>query len=279
MHIGRGLYYGSYRAPRVWVWSIGVIILILMMANYNWPNCNYDIFCLYSSMIPFNKPRTKAILRIGPHDKDILDLILCGMLGDLWADKIPGKSMTSTRFHIEQSITNAAYIHSLTYYFYKLGYCARPVPALVKKSGIQNITSSQPEDRFNYRLTLFTFTSFNWIYDSFYTNGIGGNVIKKVPLFIPEYLTARGLAHWIQQDGSYQKGQGLSIATHSFTYEECKFLALILSQKYNFKTSVIKSGKPNQWRVSIWKESMPNLVELVKPYFIPEMVYKLKGYL
>ena len=33
MHIGRGLYYSSYKSPRVLVWSIGVIILILMMAT------------------------------------------------------------------------------------------------------------------------------------------------------------------------------------------------------------------------------------------------------
>jgi ubiquinol-cytochrome c reductase cytochrome b subunit len=32
MHVGRGLYYSSYKTPRVLVWSIGVIILILMMA-------------------------------------------------------------------------------------------------------------------------------------------------------------------------------------------------------------------------------------------------------
>ena len=32
LHIGRNLYYGSYRSPRVLLWSIGVIILILMMA-------------------------------------------------------------------------------------------------------------------------------------------------------------------------------------------------------------------------------------------------------
>nr|YP_009487179.1 apocytochrome b [Russula compacta]AWB36081.1 apocytochrome b [Russula compacta] len=31
-HIARGLYYGSYKSPRVLLWSIGVIILILMMA-------------------------------------------------------------------------------------------------------------------------------------------------------------------------------------------------------------------------------------------------------
>ena len=32
-HIARGLYYSSYKSPRVLVWSIGVIILILMMAT------------------------------------------------------------------------------------------------------------------------------------------------------------------------------------------------------------------------------------------------------
>ena len=33
IHISRGLYYGSYRAPRTIVWTIGVIILVLMMAT------------------------------------------------------------------------------------------------------------------------------------------------------------------------------------------------------------------------------------------------------
>lgn len=33
LHIGRGIYYGSYRAPRTLVWVIGTIILILMMAT------------------------------------------------------------------------------------------------------------------------------------------------------------------------------------------------------------------------------------------------------
>ena len=32
-HIARGLYYGSYKSPRVLVWSVGVIIFIVMMAT------------------------------------------------------------------------------------------------------------------------------------------------------------------------------------------------------------------------------------------------------
>nr|QPF77257.1 cytochrome b [Cercospora nicotianae]UOW65753.1 cytochrome b [Cercospora beticola]UTM72468.1 cytochrome b [Cercospora beticola] len=33
LHVGRGLYYGSYKAPRTLVWTIGTIILVLMMAT------------------------------------------------------------------------------------------------------------------------------------------------------------------------------------------------------------------------------------------------------
>ena len=33
LHIARGLYYGSYKSPRVLLWAIGVIILVVMMAT------------------------------------------------------------------------------------------------------------------------------------------------------------------------------------------------------------------------------------------------------
>ena len=255
-----------------------------------WPNCEYEhinttidfalksyIPLCYSQkiglattgkMLPMNKARTKAISRIGPHNKEVLDIIICGMLGDFWADKIPGKVLNSVRFNIEQSISHSAYIHFLTLLFYNLGYCSRPIPTLVKKS------DRVLDDRFNYRLNLFSFTSFIWIYDTFYKT-INGVTIKIVPYYIAEFLTPLGLAHLIMQDGSYQKGQGISLATNSFSYDECVFLASILTNKFGFKTSVTKTGVPNQWRISIWKQSMPLLRQLVKPYFIPEMEYKL----
>ena len=33
LHIGRGIYYGSYKAPRLLTWAIGTVIFILMMAT------------------------------------------------------------------------------------------------------------------------------------------------------------------------------------------------------------------------------------------------------
>ena len=225
MHIARGLYYSSYKSPRVLVWAIGVIILIVMMATM-WPNWKYDYtyftsqfynslsnykdiiengITIIGNMLPFNKARTKAISRIGPHNKQVLDIISCGMLGDFWADKIPGKSLDSVRFNIEQSINNAAYIHHLTLNFYNLGYCARPIPTLVKKS------DKEIQNRFNYKLTLFTFTNLIWIYDSFYKTVNGINK-KSIPFFIADYLSPIGLAHLVMQIGSTIDG-GLLLKT------------------------------------------------------------------
>lgn len=276
-----------------------------MMAELLWPNWIYislnalelSIYQISMTILPFNKARTKAINRIGPHDKKILDLIISGMLGDFWADNIKGNTLNSVRFNIEQSISNTAYIHYLTLTFYKLGYCPRPFPTLIEKSIFKSSNPKQStltsvylesashnlvsenypvglEKRFNYKLTLFTFSNFNWIYESFYKTK-NGKTVKIVPFFIADYLTPLGLANWVMQDASYQKGQGINIATNCFTYEECQFLANILTTKYKFKTSVIKTGKPDQWRISIWKESLPNLRKILEPYFIPEMMYKL----
>jgi LAGLIDADG DNA endonuclease family len=47
------------------------------------------------------------------------------------------------------------------------------------------------------------------------------------------------------QDGSRQFGQGLYLATNSFTYSECVLLSNILSTKYGLVTSVIKAGDAN----------------------------------
>lgn len=33
LHIGRGLYYGSYKSPRILLWITGVVIYIIMMGT------------------------------------------------------------------------------------------------------------------------------------------------------------------------------------------------------------------------------------------------------
>ena len=76
-----------------------------------------------------------------------------------------------------------------------------------------------------------------------------------------------------------QKGQGIYIATNSFSYVDCLFLANYLSVQYGLRTSVIKTGVTDQWRISIWKESMPLLVSIVGPHMHVSMYRKVEGYL
>ena len=284
-HIARGLYYGSYRFPRTGVWVIGTTIFFLMMATIKeWPKWllirHIQIMCLSCiSNLPFNKARTRALHRIGPHNIDILSVLICGMLGDWWGNDLKSQNSRSVRFNVEQGIKNSAYIHHLTDLFHNWGYTSFVIPKLIKKSESKDdIRLDKSVVRFNYRLTLFTFSSLTWIYDSFYVKR-NENVIKKVPKWIEEYITPLGLAHWIMQDGSRQIGQGINIATNSFTYDECVFLSEILQRKFNLKVTVIKAGSPNQWKISIWKESMYTLVSIVKPFVIDEMKYKFLNYI
>nr|UFQ87256.1 apocytochrome b [Pseudozyma sp.] len=57
LHIGRGLYYGSYKSPRTLLWSIGVIILVLMMAiaflgfnGQKWM-CSYNVATVITNLL------------------------------------------------------------------------------------------------------------------------------------------------------------------------------------------------------------------------------------
>lgn len=332
-HTARGLYYSSYKTPRVLLWSIGVIILILTMAKVR-PNLtffnNYESYLnfspfgwgnlyLYLTILPFSKKRVRANYRIGPHPIDILSILICGLLG-YWGGNVQrNKHYSSYTFFLEQSIKNASYIHQLNQYLFDRGYCSSEMPKLVKKSEFHStiaapsaeqettvkVETENRKERFNYRLTMLSFTSLDWIYDGFYPLTSATSIIhrkdytdkcnmasndeqqatypkldlfaiskKKVPFWIEIFITPLGLAHWIMQDGSRQKGQGVSIATNSFTYEECIILAKILYKNFGLKTSVVKTGIPNQWRISIWKESMTLLVNITKPYIIDEMKYK-----
>jgi hypothetical protein len=49
---------------------------------------------------------------------------------------------------------------------------------------------------------------------------------------------------------------------------------LTLQKKFNLKCS-IHYNKDKKPRIYIFKESMVDLIALVKPYFIKEMLYKL----
>jgi hypothetical protein len=76
-------------------------------------------------------------------------------------------------------------------------------------------------------------------------------------------------------DGSLYKNKGLKFYTNYFTLKEIKLLQNILLEKYNLKSTIHKTGKINQYNIYILKSSMNNLINIVKPYIHPTMMYKI----
>lgn len=234
------------------------------------------------STLPFILPSIQSISRIGPHNIKPLEIIIGGMLGVFYSNIVPGKILPSVRFNVEQSLNNSGYILYLWRNLTELGYVGFKEPILylkaADKKSLKSSVYSNPMEvaaRFNYRLSLFTFTSLVWIHDGFYHN-VDGKQKKRVPEWIHLYLTPLAIANWFMQDGSRQFGQGVYFSTHSFTHEDTVRLANLLSSMYGLKTSVVRTCKEGQWRISIWKRSMPDFARLVGPHLSPTMNYKLK---
>lgn len=283
IHIGRGLYYASFRSPRTLVWSIGVIILVLMIATaflgYVLPygqmslwgiflclTCFNIIISLYSfidKIIIYLKVNhvNKRILgkyRIGPHNKDIIS-IFYGII--LSSTNIIEQNINSTRIALYQEAWHSEYLLYLHRLIADLGYCNPISPK------IQTRLSNKGIMQYVIRFHTYSYTSLNVIYDNWYNNGI-----KQVPINIEIYLSPLALALWIINDG-IRKNNGLKLNTKIFTFKDCTRLTILLYDIYNIKSSVQSLSNENY--IYVWSESIPSLRELVRPYIVSSILYKM----
>jgi hypothetical protein len=95
---------------------------------------------------------------------------------------------------------------------------------------------------------------------------------KVVPVDIATDLSPLALAVWLMDDGAADYA-GLTFQTHSFTRAETNRLAAVLRRVYGLATSVrANRGKSI---VYVAARSMPRLREVVLPYVLPQLRYKL----
>jgi ubiquinol-cytochrome c reductase cytochrome b subunit len=80
------------------------------------PNANLPLM--------FTSPRTRAIKRIGPHNIDILSIIIGSLLGDAYAEK----HGLGTRICFQQEDNHSAYLYWLHNTVSNLGYCNEKIP-------------------------------------------------------------------------------------------------------------------------------------------------------
>ena len=73
-------------------------------------------------------------------------------------------------------------------------------------------------------------------------------------------------------DGTWKK-PGVRIATNCFTKKEVELLKLVLEIKFNLKSTLHKNN--DKYQMYIKQESLNILKELILPYMVPSMLYKL----
>jgi hypothetical protein len=115
----------------------------------------------------------------------------------------------------------------------------------------------------------------------FYKNGI-----KCIPENIKDYINELTLAIWFMDDGStdwhYRKGVKLynslptcKICSESFTQMENETLSKIIYEKFGLVSRVgQKLRSPQQTRIYFDSESSLKLVNLLKKYATPDLLYK-----
>lgn len=206
--------------------------------------------------------------RIGPLNIDIISIIIGSTLGDTHLEK--RKNGIGTRIIFEQSSDNVEYLMWFHNYLTSRGYCSNIKPKL------QIRIRQKGKVYYQFRINSYTFSNFNWIHEMFYKL-IDDKYIKFVPLNIGEYLTPLALSIWFMDDGS-NSGKGARIATNCFTFEEVNFLCKVLKSRYNIIATPNKCGKDRGHIIYIHTNSMKLFTNIVKPYLLPSLYYKLGYY-
>lgn len=144
----------------------------------------------------------------------------------------------------------------------------------------ENFTRTPPKERLQKRLTTSD-TKSTWYFSTishplihnyrllFYPDNK-----KIIPNNLESILTPRGLAHWFMDDGSYQNS--FRISTAGFTSDDNKYLILILKNIFGINASLQgPSSKTGYLTIYILADSKALFVDIIKPYIVPSMLYKL----
>jgi hypothetical protein len=186
------------------------------------------------------------------------------MLGDANLER-PTKLLKKSRLKLEHSIKQKEYI--LHCYNKMHNFFNKPFDRerkLLYKGSVRHYKTSILQSK---RLDVFTDMYNDWYKD-----------IKSLPGDLFEYFTAETLAYWYMDDGYIHfKTRSIDICfcTNGFSEKDVDTLVSILNSKFDLQAS--KSPSKGRFIIRIGhKDKILKFKELVKPYIIDSMVYKIR---
>lgn len=214
--------------------------------------------------------KVNALNRIGPHNEEVISVIIGSLLGDGYANK---RNIEGIRLCYRQSVIHKEYLFWLYEFFYNRGYCSPLNPRLyvrrIKNKVPKDSNSNTAKEYHGYEFNTFTFRSFNWIHKMFYKQGK-----KYISPTIKNYLNAQALAIWLMDDGAWAK-PGVRIATNSFELQQVIMLSKIIHDNFSLECTVQHLKSIDRWSIYIKGKSIPALRKIVLAHFHSSMHYKL----
>nr|YP_009558612.1 hypothetical protein [Capillidium heterosporum]AZZ06712.1 hypothetical protein [Capillidium heterosporum] len=224
---------------------------------------NQDLINL--NIMKFNIPNIRADKRIGPHNKEIISVIIGSLLGDAYGNR---KSIEGIRIVYKQGIKNKEYLFWLYEFFYKQGYCTNLLP---RKYTRKLKKGDQIKEYFGYEFNTFTFRSLNWIHKMFYKKGV-----KVLKMELEKYFSPLALAIWCMSSGKHINGR-IELSTNLRRDQDMEKLIKMLNNRFGLNCDINKQKK-DLYVVVISKESVKLLQTIVLPNILPTMKHKIGLY-
>lgn len=227
-----------------------------------------------------NLTSTVGIGRFTKQVRDMIQLpifqksVIIGLiLSDGWL-RFPSKTSKSALIGLKQSLAHSDYVwfvfSYLSHYCNNIPQLKKGIRAGIPFYGLEFVTRSLP--------------CFTELYEIFYVNGV-----KVIPNNIYELLTPVAFALLILGDGGF-KSKGIYLCTDSYTILDVVRLMNVLIIRYELKCTLHKASNGKGYRIyissfknktyfskQVWKtrNSVGKVVEIVLPYLIPSMYYKV----
>ena len=241
LHIGRGLYYGSYRAPRTLVWTIGTVIFILMMAtaflgllhspkwfklnnnNSNNNNKNYKSFRFNSTSL-INKrcfsSSAKQLNNLSPYSTEINEFIKDKNISPLFVYEDLSNNASRTKLLNDTRGLSGIYL-------------------ILNKITLDYYIGSASTGKFNSRFSnhLFNFSGSKVVKNAVKKYGISSFAFMVLELF-PETVTKENNKKLLDLEDFYLKSllpnyNILTEAGSSFGYKHTEITRLNMKTNYS----------------------------------------------
>lgn len=188
--------------------------------------------------------------------------ILCGtLLGDSTLEFYPNIGQRSPRLKCEHGMQQKEYIEHLNAKLSSLGTSIKENHRVDKRNNKHYIS---------YTLRSLANPNFLSLHSILYNNG--KKIISKQLL---SYFTIKSLAYLYMDDGYYHQDTAL-ICTDCFSEEDLNIMSNFIKEKFDLSFSVVCHGKNHGKRLRLLHKDYKKFCDLVSPYIIESLRYKIK---